>query len=55
LAEAEAYQKKKVKQTFDLSPKIIRQIRIYNISSEIPARPPYSGESEWQQILQLYF
>ena len=46
--------KKKAPETYDISPKIFRQFRIYNISSSQPVQQPYSKDTEWQQILQLY-
>ena len=45
---------KKLPQTYDISPKILRQFRIYNISSTQPVVLPLSRDTEWQQILQLY-
>jgi hypothetical protein len=46
--------KPRKRQTFDISPRIVRQFRIYNISSKTPVHAPYSRETEWQQVLQLY-
>ena len=39
---------KKLPQTYDISPKILRQFRIYNISSTQPVVLPYSRDTEWQ-------
>ena len=38
----------------NLQPGIIRQFRIYNISSKSPVSLPYSKETQWQQILKQY-
>jgi hypothetical protein len=31
-----------------LSPQVIKQFKIYNISSKAPVSAPYSRETEWQ-------
>lgn len=46
--------KKKTIPTFDISPKIVRQFRIYNVQSHSPIQVPYSKHQEWQQVLNLY-
>jgi len=32
---------------FDIGPQVIKQFRIYNISSKSPVTAPYSRETEW--------